>query len=71
MTDLSTRLIAGELPDESTVHVGVNAAGLTYAVTQHAPVKPVANIHNDITKRMRLDTLEEPRGSGWSDAMDE
>lgn len=71
MTDLSRMLIAGELPDESSVSVGVGASGLTYNVAKHAMYKPVANMQNDITKRLRLDALSEPRDSGMSDGMEE
>ena len=73
MTDLSRMLVAGDLPDESSVAVGVGQGGLTYSVTKHttAAFKPVANMHQDITKRLRLDALGDHRDSGISEDMQE
>ena len=72
MTDLSRMLVAGELQDESTVTVGVGPQGLTYSITKNpGSHEPRFNMHQDVTKRLRLDTLGEPRGSEMSDGMEE
>lgn len=68
MTDLSRMLVAGELQDESAVTVGVNAGGLTYSVTKQATFQPKFDVHNDVTKRLRLDALNR-RESEMSDDM--
>ena len=71
MTDLSRMLVAGELPDESSVAVSVSSTGLRYSVTKQPTFKPMANVDNDITKRLRLDALGDPRDSEVSESMEE